>query len=120
MLKATVLMAVAKAKVAVQDLAEDAVLMKRVPAPHVPGQAAGHVSTPYPIKLVRTSYHAREIDGDRIRASDYKGLVFTEIHGKIPEPNDLVNVGPLSYRVLVNDKVMAGDSVALSQLQLRQ
>lgn len=70
--------------------------------------------------MVMTAYDAKEIDGDRIQASDFQAIVLPAADiTQVPEPNDVIRIELLDYRVVMNSKVMAGDSVALSQLQLR-
>jgi hypothetical protein len=121
MLKADVLAGVEAAKVAVQDLAVAAQLVKRGAPIHVPGNAPTYTETTYPIMVVLVSFKTKEIDNDRIRASDRSGLIFPEVGQPVPEPNDLLRgANGMEYRILYNDKVMAGDTVALSQVHLRQ
>lgn len=110
---------VAAAKVAVQDLAIDATLTRQGAAVQIPGQAPEYPQDDYEVKVVLTSYKASEIDGDRILASDVLGLIFPETDVPVPQPNDFLAIGEISYRIIYNDKIMAGDTVALSQVQLR-
>ena len=124
MLKQVVLQAVATAKSAVQDLAIPCQLIQKSMPVHVPGTSP--VSTPvqFDIKVVNDKFKTEEIDGERVRASDHKVLVFPEAGQPVPETNDVISgdidkSGVKSYRVVNNDKVMAGDTVALSQIQLR-
>lgn len=120
MLKQDVLAGVEAAKVAVQDLAVPLQLIKRGVSTHVPGSAPTHTETAYPVMVVLVSFKTKEIDNDRIRASDRSGLIFPEVNQPTPEPNDLIRGSGIEYRILYNDKVMAGDTVALSQVHLRQ
>lgn len=125
MLKSTVLQAVATAKKAVQDLAIKSQLKRRGAAVYVPGTAPT-----YPdilvgdVYIVPTKFDHKEVDGDRIKTSDIKGLVFPESNQPAPIANDVINgnldgTGVKDYRVINNDPVMAGDTIALSQIQLR-
>jgi hypothetical protein len=118
-LKADVLAGVAAAKVAVQDLATSMQLVRRGEAVHVPGSAPTYPEAVHNVMVVLTSFKTSEVDGDRIRASDQFGIIFPETGKPIPEPNDFVRNSVVSYRVLHNNKVMAGDTVALSQVHLR-
>lgn len=126
MLKSTVLNAVQAAKTAVQDLAFGAKLVIRGAANHVPGQKPTYSETLHDIKIVPSKFEDKEIDGERIRATDLRWLVFPEPGYPIPSTNDLVRLSTAvgefragDYRIVNNDKVMAGDSTALSQLQIR-
>lgn len=123
MLKETVLAGVATAKKAVQNLAIPAKLVARTAVTHTPGQAPTATEAISDIKIVLSGYKEKEIDNDRIKANDLAGLIFPEEGQPIPEANFLVRYGPtfgLEYRVIANNKVMAGDEVALSQVQLRK
>ena len=119
MLKAQILSAVAIVKTAVQDLVFDAKMVVRGASVHVPGSAPSYPETLYDVKVFWSSYKAKEIDNDRILASDMQGLIFPETEKPVPKPNDMIRVGSTNYRIIMNDKVMAGDEVALSQVQLR-
>lgn len=119
MLKSTVLNAVAVAKRAVQDLAVPAVLVQRGEVSHVPGLAPDYPVVNSAVQVVITEYDSKEIDNDRILASDLQGLIFPETGQPVPKPNDQLRVGVVTYRIIQNRRVMAGDSLALSQTQLR-
>lgn len=119
-LKATIFRAVNIAKAAIQDLGVDALLIKRCQDAYIPGSSPTFSELTYPVKMVMTAYDAKEIDGDRIQASDFQAIVLPAADiTQVPEPNDVIRIELLDYRVVMNSKVMAGDSVALSQLQLR-
>jgi len=121
-LKSTILSGVAKAKSSLQDLAIPAKLVSRTPTVHVPGVAPVSTEVVTDISIVLSSYREKEIDGDRIKASDLAGIIFPEDGQPVPESNDLVKYGPnfsTIMRILANNKVMAGEDVALSQVQLR-
>lgn len=119
MLKSTILTAVETARLAAQDLAVEATLVSRGAATHVPGSAPVYPTTTSTISVLPTKFEDDEIDGQRVKASDFKYLTFPKPGVKTPEPNDTLIIGGLIFRVIHNDRVMAGDSVALSQLQLR-
>ena len=127
MLKDKILAAVRQAKAAVQDLAVVVSHIKRGAAVYVPGTAPSHSETSTAVSIVFTRFQTREIDEDRIQASDWRGLVFPESGLPDFNSNDLIRV-PVGlqditagdYRIVINDKVMAGDAVALHQLQLRR
>jgi hypothetical protein len=118
-LKSTVLGAVESAKQAVGDLAIPANLIRRGEAIFVPGSPPTYPETQYDVKIVITSFQTKEIDEQRIRSSDRKGLIFPESGQPTPQPNDLIEAGGSLFRIIYNDKVMAGDAVALSQVHLR-
>lgn len=120
MLKSVVMSAVSQARKAVQDLGVDGLIIQRIQKPYVPGTVPDYTEIRTAVKVVMSGYKSFEIDGDRIQARDLQGLVFpidgTDI---VPEPNDVIRIDDIDYRVVSNEKVMAGNTVALSQLQLR-
>jgi exosome complex RNA-binding protein Rrp4 len=123
-LKQVVLQAVATAKAAVQDLAIPCQLIQKSMPTHVPGTAPSSTPVTHDVKIIHDKFETKEIDGERVRASDHKVLIFPETGQPVPETNDVITgdidkSGVKSYRVINNDKVMAGDTVALSQVQLR-
>jgi hypothetical protein len=118
-LKEAVLKAVESAKVALSDLAVPAVLRSIGEISYIPGVPVSPDTTNHAVTAVVTSYDVKEIDGDRIQASDVKGILFPEVDVPTPKLGDFLDVGTTSYRVMNCDHVYAGDSVALSQLHLR-
>jgi hypothetical protein len=123
-LKQVVLQAVAAAKLAAQDLAVPCVLIQRTMPVHVPGTTPSSTETEFDVMIVHDQFTSKEIDGDRIRASDHKVIIFPESGQPIPDTNDIIRgdidkLGVKDYRVIRNDRVMAGNTVALSQIQLR-
>lgn len=122
MLKSTVMSAVAQMKDAIEDLGIDAFVVERTADPYVPGQPQTYTTENRPIKLVLTKYKLKEIDNDRILAGDYQGIVFPEKSGTVLDlkVNDLIYDGQSYWRVMGEDRVMAGTSVALYVLQLRR
>lgn len=126
MLKAQILSAIAVAKSAVQDLAVVVQHVTRGAVVHVPGTAPVYPETLTSVSVVFTKFDVKDIDGQRVIATDWKGLVFPE-SGLQPLPNDLLRVPagltdiPAGdYRILDNDQVTVGDTVALHQLHLRK
>jgi hypothetical protein len=126
-LKSTILLALQRAKPALQDLAIDVSHVKRGAAVHVPGSAPTYPETSTAVSVVFTRYQAKEVDGDRIQASDWLGLVFPRVdlldlntNDIIKVPAGLVNLIQGDYRIINDDKVLVGDTVALHQLQLRK
>ena len=116
MLKSQVLQAVKAAKSAVQDLAVDALLVRGVARAFVPGQPAAYDETTSPLKLIVTRFDNKEIDGERIMASDLKAIVFGEVQ---TYANDYVTMASKSYRFVASRPSMVGSEVAASELQLR-
>ena len=119
MLKSTVMSAVVQLKLALQDLLVDSTLVRRTYGEHVPGQAPTPTEQSTSVKVALTRFKSSEVDGDRVKATDYRGIVFPE--DLIPEVNDLITVDSMSktFRVINDDKVMVGDQVAVTVLQLR-
>jgi hypothetical protein len=127
MLKSSILAAIGKVKSAVQDLAITVSHVVRGAAVHVPGSAPTYPETSTDVSIVIVKFQAKEIDGDRIQASDWLGLVFPRsdfldfnANDVIRIPGGLVNIAGGDYRIINNDKVLVGDTVALHQLQLRR
>lgn len=119
MLKDKVLAAVENARVALGDLVFQATLVKRGAAVHVPGQTPTYPETLTSVSAYETVFESKEIDGERVLASDHKWLVFPVPSGVVPNPNDVMRVGSREYRVVNNERTMAGDTVALSICQMR-
>lgn len=127
MLKSAVLSAVVAAKQAVQDLAVAVRHVQRGAAVFVPGSAPTYPETVTDVSIVFTKFKLTEVDSDRIQASDWLGLLFPETGAPDVNTNDLIRVaeGQIDiasgdYRIIGNDKVMAGNAVALHQLHLRK
>ena len=119
MLKDTVLTAVGLAKFAIENLAFSAVHVQRGAAVQVPGSATTYPEVTTDVKVVSVMWDYKEIDGERVLATDLKWLVFPETGRPVPKPNDVFRVGSSEYRVINNSKIMAGDTLALSQLHVR-
>lgn len=127
MLKAVILAGVAKAKEAIQDLAVTVKHVKRGAVTHVPGSAPAYPETLTDVSMVLTRFQSREVDNDRIQASDWRGIVFPTTSLPVFNANDVIRVATGlqdiiagDYRIINDDKIMAGDTVALHQLQLRK
>lgn len=127
MLKAVVLAGVAKTKEAVQDLAVLVKHVKRGTVTHVPGSAPVYPETLTDVSMIFTRYQSREVDNDRIQASDWRGIVFPATSLPVFNTNDVIRIATGlqdiiagDYRIINDDKIMAGDTVALHQLQLRR
>lgn len=127
MLKSQVLAAVSKAKLAVQDLAITVQHVKRTVKPFIPGSAPTYSESIAPVYMVFTKFNSTEIDNDRVQSTDWRGLVFPR--GDLTDFNvsDIIRVGTGfahiaagDYRILNDDKITVGDTVALHQLQLRK
>jgi len=126
-LKAAILAGVERARLAIQDLAVQVKHVKRGATVFVPGSAPTYPETLTDVSMVFTRFESREIDSDRIQASDWRGLVFPANTLPIFDTNDVIRVATDfqdlvagDYRVINDDKIMAGDTVALHQLQLRR
>lgn len=124
-LKTQILGAVASAKAAVSDLALVCQHVARGAATFTPGSAPTYPETLTDVSIVFTRFDTRDVDNTRVFASDFKGLVFPETSLPPLEPNGIIRVSGAidvpsgDYRIIDNDKVIAGDMVALHQLHLR-
>lgn len=126
MLKSQILAAVQQAKNALQDLVVSAVHVARVSSEYVPGQTVSFTETSTSVSVVFTKFETREIDEDRIQSSDWRGLVFPEDGLPDFNTNDVIRIAAGlpnliagNYRILKDDKILVGDTVALHQLHLR-
>ena len=120
-LKQQVLAGVEAAKLACQDLAMSAVLIVQGEVTHVPGFAPEPATDEYDVKIVVSKYNSKEIDGDRILASDEQALIFPEDGQPVPKLNDRIFVSTFDkeYRIQNAEYVRAGDDIALTIAQLR-
>lgn len=125
-LKASVLAAVKAAELATSDLKVLVKHVSRGAAVNVPGSTPTYPETLTDVSMVWTRFTSKEVDGDRIMSSDWRGLVFYTTGLPDFKTNDLIRVPETvedmvsgDYRIIVDDKVMVGSRVALHQLQLR-
>jgi hypothetical protein len=117
-LKADVLAAIEESRTALQDLlTEVRVLTRTPPAVHVPGSPVVYTEAELSMKMVITRFEEREIDGQRIKTSDVKAILYP-IDGDVTL-NDIIIFDNTSYRVLNNQPVMVGNQVGVHTLQLR-
>lgn len=126
-LKATVISAVQSAETAVEDLKIPALHVKRSAPVHVPGSAPTYPETLTNVFVVMTRFESREVDEDRVMASDWKGLVFYKPTLPIFQVNDLIrfvtdfdDVKAGDYRITYDDQISAGGRTVLHQLYLRR
>lgn len=119
MLKSIVLSAVEALREAVADLKVPATLTRRTANPYVPGAAPTFTEASHRVEVVYQRYAEREIDHDRIKASDYKAILFRDQTSPPPAVNDLVVIDSNSFRVINPQHVMVGDAVAVTVAQLR-
>lgn len=126
MLKDQVIAAVRKAVSQIESLAVVASLIKISASTYIPGQKYVPAETVYGVAVFFVAYEASEIDGDRVRASDWKGLVVSNSNTPDMAVGDLIriqgmdNVPSGDYRIGFDDKVMVGATVLLHQLNLRK
>jgi hypothetical protein len=124
-LKDTVLKAVATARRAFGDLLIDAKIVKREILKHIPGTTPRYPETEADVKIYMSRYSQKEIDGDRIKASDFRVIVFPVdsnsllLPNEVPTVNDLIRVGDVQYRTMFSNNVMAGDQVAIAEVHMR-
>ena len=116
-LATTVIKAVGQAKAALGTLAIPAILLKRNPLVHTPGQATTYNTQSHSIKVVLTSFDQKEIEADREKASDVKIIVFHD--QAIPQPNDTITAIGLQFRVMRSQPTYAGSEIAFSTVQGR-
>lgn len=117
MLKADVLSAVIAAREAIQDLVTEVSVTTRTVNPHMPGQPTTYTEVVKTMKLAVVEYTDREIDGERVRATDMKGILFP-MDGFV-SVNDTIAFNGQSLRVLNNKPTMVGEAVAVNTLQMR-
>ena len=127
-LKSQILSAVRAAKSAFEDLLVEVQYVVRTTATYEPGNE--YVATEGDVTDVRmafTRFDSREIDGDRIQASDWRCLIFPEVglprfntNDVIRVPTGLQDIIAGDYRIKMYNPVMAGDTVVLHQMQLRK
>lgn len=125
-LKASILDAVQAAEEAVDDLKIAAQYVKRGAAVYVPGFAPTYPETLTDVYVIMVRFESREVDGDRIMASDWKGIVFYkptlpefQLNDMIRFADDHGDVKAGDYRITYNDQVTVGGRTALHQLHLR-
>jgi len=126
-LRATVLSAVRTAETAVEDLKIPAKHVKRGAPIHVPGSSPNYPETLTDVFVVMTRFESKEVDEDRVMASDWKGLVFYKPELPTFQVNDFIrfvddfgDVRAGDYRITYDDQVTAGGRTALHQLYLRK
>lgn len=119
MLKSTILSAIAAAKIACQDVLIKAQLVVQSELIYEPGTEPYYEEEVYGISIYYDKFESKEIDGDRVLNSDLKGIIFPEDDVPVPQPNNVIRDGNTDYRIIFNDKVVVGASIALSQVQLR-
>lgn len=119
MLQASILRAIESAKIAAGDTLFTVKLVVRTQSPHVPGSATSYTEQLYDALMCWDKFKTNEIDGERVRISDLRSILFPESSNPVPVPNNLIRIGSTNYRIIDNDKVMVGNALALSRLQLR-
>lgn len=126
-LKAVVLSAVQTAEVAVEDLKIPAKHVRRTAPVHVPGSPPTYSEILTDVFVVMTRFESKEVDGDRVMASDWKGLVFYRPDLPMFQVNDFIRFAEAfddvpggDYRIRYDDQVSAGGRTALHQLHLRK
>lgn len=125
-LKSLILGAVNSAEEAVSDLKLTCSHVKRGAPVHTPGSAPTYPETVSDVSVVFTRFKSSEIDGDRIQSSDWRALVFRPKTPADFKVNDLIrtvgsdDILAGDYRIIDDDKVLVGGTVALHQLHLRR
>lgn len=118
-LKALTHAAVAKAAVALGDMAISLTLRKRTKADYVPGSPQAYVTTDTTVKGVITRYRQEEVDGTQIQGIDLLIVIFPPSNSAIPEANDIVIHGDKQYKVVGNTPVYVGSEIAVNLVQAR-
>lgn len=111
--------AVAQTQKALGDLVLEAELIRGQDLPYQPGKIVVSDPVPYTVHVVKSEFTLKEIDNDRILASDCQMIIF---HGTsiIPKPNDLVKIpNDASFRLVKLLSVHAGSEIVLSVAQAR-
>lgn len=128
MLKSTILGAIKSAKSAFEDLLLTVEYVARAAVEYEPGdEYEASEESGISVRMVFTRFDSREVDGDRIQASDWRGLIFPETGLPRFNTNDVIRVPPGlvdviegDYRIKTYNPVMVGDTVGLHQFQLRK
>ena len=118
-LQQAVLSGVAKLRDALGDLAIPLTLRRRTKNTHVPGTTLGYTDVDSPAKGVITKFRHDEVDGTMVQAKDLLMVLFPPASGAIPQPNDIVVNGSLTYRVMNNNPMYAGSEIAFNLVHVR-
>lgn len=117
-LKSSTLAAVKQAQKAFGDLAIPLILRQRTQNAYTPGAPVSYTNTDSDASGVITKYKYNEIDGTMIKVEDALIVLFPTT-GVVPKQNDIILNGIFEYRVISNQPVFAGDTVAFNLLQGR-
>lgn len=99
-------------------LTATATLLSRTnPSVYTPGQAVTQTETSHSVDAVVTSYDEKEIDGDRVQATDVKVILVAP--PVTPKVNDVMVVDGVRRRVVMPKLIMIGSQLAAAELQLR-
>ena len=128
-LKSTILAAIKTIVPALQDLAISVSYIDRSSPVYVPGGQPTYPVSILNLSIVIVKFTTKEVDGDRVQASDWLGMVIPDT-GAVNPPkfnaNDLIRVpsglklAAGDYRIIYDDRVLVGDTTVLHQLQLRK
>lgn len=128
-LKSTILAAIKTVVPALQDLAIVVSYIDRSAPVYVPGSQPTYPVNSLNLSIVIVKFTTKEVDGDRIQASDWLGVVIPDTSAINPpkfNANDLIRVpsglklAAGDYRIVDDNKVLVGDTTVLHQLQLRK
>ena len=119
MLKDDVVRAVDDARAILQreGILVEVPVTKRVKQVHARGTPQGYDDTIVNMVMAITAFDEKEIDGDRVFASDLKGVLFP-IDGDVGV-NDLVEFVGKLYRIERNAPTLIGTAVLINTLTLR-
>lgn len=120
MLNADILSAVQQSAKVLRDgglTATAQLLIRDNPTTYTPGQSITQTETSHTVDAVITSYAEKEIDGDRIQATDLKAILVAP--AVTPNVNDILVVNGVRRRIVRPNLIMVGDTVAAAELQLR-
>ena len=99
-------------------LTATATLLSRTnPSVYTPGQTVTQTETSHSVDAVVTSYDEKEIDGDRVQATDVKVILVAP--PVTPKVNDVMVVDGVRRRVVMPKLIMIGSQLAAAELQLR-
>lgn len=118
-LKATVEAAIATAFVSAGDLVSSGQVRRITAGEYDP--ATGKPATlkeSWPAEIIEDRYHLREIDGDRVTATDIR--LFVRVDRMEPAPGDEVLLAGVSYRVMNAKPIRLGGKAFLFELQVRE
>lgn len=94
-------------------------LSRKTLQPHVPGQAAAYDIVTVIFLGFVTDYSLYERQSTLIQANDVKIYLLPEVSSTIPQPNDELLVGAMTYRAVNIQQTLIGSEIMLFEVQAR-